>query len=190
MNFNIEDTNIPEVKIVHNNFYKDERGFFTEVFNVKDFKELGIPGQFVQMNHSSSIKGVVRGLHFQWEPPMGKLMRVTRGEAFLVAVDIRKGSPTLGEWYSGIFNENNKDQLWAPACFARGFCAFSEYTEVQYLITGTYNPRNESEILWNDKDLDIKWPIENPILSPKDENAQTFKEWLKSEQSNNFVYEK
>ncbi len=189
MNFIVEDTQIPDVKIVHPKVYEDDRGFFIEVFNFNSFQELGLPNKFVQMNHSKSAKDVVRGLHFQWKPPMGKLMRVTAGEAFLVAVDIRKGSPTLGKFVSGIFSAENKKQLWAPASFARGFCSISEFAEVQYLITGTYNPSCESEIAWDDKDLKIDWPVNDPILSEKDKKAQTFKEWLNSELSNNFIYE-
>ena len=190
MNYIIENTNLPEVKIVTSKKWEDDRGFFTEVFNVDVFNFLGIPTNFVQMNHSSSDMGVVRGLHFQWNPPMGKLMRVTRGEAFLVAVDIRRGSPTLGQWYGGIFNEDDTKQLWAPACFARGFCSFMNKTEVQYLITGTYNPKNESEIIWNDPDIGIEWGIKKPTLSKKDANAQSFKEWLKSDNSKYFEYGK
>jgi dTDP-4-dehydrorhamnose 3,5-epimerase len=188
-NFSIEDTHIQEVKIVTPKVYGDDRGFFTEVFNATDFEALGLPTKFVQMNHSSSMKGVLRGLHFQWDPPMGKIMRVTQGSAFLVAVDIREDSPTLGQSYSGIFNPTNKNQLWAPAGFARGFYALTDYTEVQYLLTGEYNPINESEIIWNDKDLNIDWPVEDPILSPKDKNAKTFKQWLNSDYIKNFKYE-
>ena len=188
-NFTVIDTHIDDVKVISSKRWSDERGWFTEVFNTSVFEELGMPNKFVQMNHSESVYGVIRGLHFQWDPPMGKLMRVTRGEAFLVAVDIRVGSPTLGQWYGRIFNEYTPDQLWAPACFARGFCAISDYAEVQYLITGNYNPVCESEILWNDKDLNITWPVENPILSPKDIKAQTFKQWLSSPNAQNFKYE-
>ena len=169
--------------LIEINKIEDERGFFIEVFNKTDFNLLGIPSYFVQMNHSRSEKNVIRGLHFQWDPPMGKLMRVTRGEAFLVAVDIRKGSQTLGKWFGDYFNEYNKKQIWAPAGFARGICILEDNTEVQYLITGQYNPINESEILWNDPDIDIKWPIDNPKLSNKDKNARTFKNWLESENS-------
>jgi dTDP-4-dehydrorhamnose 3,5-epimerase len=189
MNFEIETTSLPEVKIVKPKIWKDNRGYFTEVFNANAFMELGLPHEFQQISHSFSTKGVVRGLHFQWNPHADKLMRITRGKAFMVAVDIRKNSPSLGKWYSNIFDEETKHQLWAPAGFARGFCAISDYVEVQYLITGVYTPSCESEIAWNDKDLKIDWPVENPILSEKDKKAQSFKEWLNSELSNNFRYE-
>jgi len=190
MNFSVEETILDEVKIISPKVYADDRGYFTEVFNANDFEILGIPYQFKQMNHSSSKKGVVRGLHFQWDPPMGKLMRVTRGIAFLVAVDIRLGSPTFGQWVGGEFSEWNRKQIWAPHSFARGFCAITDEAEVQYLITGTYNPVNESEILWNDKDLNIPWPVENPIVSPKDQKAQTLQQWIKSDKSKNIMYGK
>ena len=187
MKFKIEETFIKDIKIVMPDVYEDDRGFFIEVFNKNDFDLLEIPSYFVQMNHSRSEKNVIRGLHFQWDPPMGKLMRVTRGEAFLVAVDIRKNSPTLGKWYGDYFSEKNKKQIWAPAGFARGICTLEDNTEVQYLITGQYNPTNESEIKWDDPDISIKWPITNPKLSNKDKNAQSFKQWIESENSNNFM---
>lgn len=187
MNYTIEDTYLPDVQIVHGVKHGDDRGWFNEVFNVEAFKELGLPTNFVQMNHSASAKGTVRGLHFQWEPPMGKLMRITKGKAFLVAVDIRIDSPTFGMWYSGMFEEGDCKQLWAPAGFARGFMAMTEGAEVQYLITGTYNPANESEIKWDDSDLAIDWPEDiKVIVSDKDKNAQSFKEWMASEYSRNF----
>src|SRR6266545_2196277 len=134
--------------IVHPDIFEDERGFFFEVFRADRFVELGLPSTFVQLNHSRSRKGVLRGLHFQWEPPMGKLMRVTQGSAFLAAVDIRKGSPTLGQWYGTEVSAQNKKQIWAPAGFARGFCVLSEHAELQYLCTGVYNHRAESGIRW------------------------------------------
>lgn len=187
MKFKFEETFIKDVIIVTPNAFEDDRGFFMEVFNIPDFEKVGIPTKYVQMNHSRSIKNVVRGLHFQWDPPMGKIMRVTRGLAFLVAVDIRKNSPTLGKWYGNYFSEINKKQIWAPAGFARGICTMVDNTEVQYLITGEYNPINESEILWNDPDIGIIWPVENPILSNKDKNAKSFKQWLDNPNSNNFT---
>jgi dTDP-4-dehydrorhamnose 3,5-epimerase len=187
MKFKVEEIFIPDVKIITSSVFEDERGFFMEAFNKKEFDQLGIPTNFVQLNHSRSDYGVVRGLHFQWEPPMGKLMRVTVGEAFLVAVDIRKNSPTLGKWWGGIFSEENKKQIWAPAGFARGICSLSKRTEVQYLITGEWNKSCESEILWNDPDIGINWPIKNPMLSEKDSKAKTFKQWLESKDSNNFM---
>ncbi len=168
--------------------FEDPRGFFLEVFRADQFAELGLPTNFVQDNHSRSIKNVVRGLHFQWDPPMGKLMRVTLGSAFLVAVDIRKGSPTLGQWYGVEVSAKDKKQVWAPAGFARGFCVTSDFAEIQYKCTGIYNNKCESGILWNDPAIGVKWPVTSPILSAKDEKAQTLEQWLASPNSNNFQY--
>src|ERR1700733_15677784 len=118
--------------------FQDSRGFFMEAYREDQFKALGLPTEFVQDNHSRSVKGVVRGLHFQWDPPMGKLMRVTAGSAFLVAVDIRKGSPNVGKWAGIEASVENRRQVWAPAGFARGFCALADGTEIQYKCTGLY----------------------------------------------------
>jgi dTDP-4-dehydrorhamnose 3,5-epimerase len=168
--------------------FEDERGFFMEIFRTDQFKELGLPHEFVQDNHSRSEKGVLRGLHFQWEPPMAKLMRVTYGTAFLVAVDIRKGSPTLGKWYGLEVSAENKKQVFAPAGFGRGFCVLSDFAEVQYKCTGLYNPKCESGIRWDDPDIGIDWPIKNPTLSNKDARAQTLAEWLQKPDSLLFSY--
>ena len=188
MQLSIKNTSIEDVKIVIPEVYEDDRGFFTEVYRADQFEGLGLPSKFVQWNHSRSERNVLRGLHFQWEPPMGKLMRVTLGEAFLVAVDIRKGSPTLGNWVGEIISESNKKLVFAPAGFARGFCVLSDFAEIQYLTTGVYNNKAESGILWNDPDIGIKWPVKDPILSDKDKNAQTLKDWLKCADSENFKY--
>lgn len=168
--------------------FEDERGFFMETYRKDQFTELGIHEEFVQDNHSRSSKGVLRGLHFQWEPPMGKVMRVTQGEAFLVAVDIRKGSPTLGQWHGELVSAANKKMVWAPAGFARGFCTLSDFAEIQYKCSGLYSNKAESGILWNDPEIGIIWPIDNPQLSDKDKVAQTLEEWLATENSNNFQY--
>jgi len=188
MQIKIENTFIEDVKIVMPEVFEDERGFFTEVYRSDQFKDLGLPYNFVQFNHSRSSKNVLRGLHFQWSPPMGKLMRVTQGEAFLVAVDIRKGSPTLGKWFGMVLNSKEKKQVFAPAGFARGFCVLSDFAEIEYLTTGTYNNQAESGILWNDPEIGIEWPINNPILSGKDEIAQPLHEWLKKPESDFFKY--
>ena len=177
-----------EVIVLQPEIFKDDRGFFYEVFKRSELEKYGIPTEFVQENQSGSIKNVVRGLHFQWNPPMGKLMRVTKGKAFLVAVDIRKNSPTLGKWFGIEASEENRYMLWAPAYFARGFATLSDYVEIQYLVTGEYNKEGESGILWNDPEIGIDWPVKDPILSDKDKNAQTLKEWLKRPESDYFVY--
>jgi len=188
MQIKVENTPIDAVKIVIPEVFEDERGFFTEVYRNDQFRELGLPYDFVQLNHSKSAKNVLRGLHFQWEPPMGKLMRVTQGEAFLVAVDIRKGSPTLGKWFGMIANSKDKKQVFAPAGFARGFCVLSDFAEIEYLTTGTYSNKAESGILWNDPAIGIKWPVKNPVLSGKDQIAQTLEQWLNKPESNFFTY--
>lgn len=188
MQIKIEKTTIKDVFLVYPEVYEDTRGFFSEVYRQDQFRELGVPGEFVQLNHSGSVKNVLRGLHFQWEPPMGKLMRVTKGKAFLVAVDIRKGSPTLGKWFGIVASDENRIQVYAPAGFSRGFCVLSDYAEIEYLCTGIYNKSAESGIRWNDPEIDIKWPIAEPIISEKDEKAQTLSQWLQRDESNYFQY--
>ncbi len=185
---NIETTPIPGVMLVIPDVLSDARGFFTEVYRADRFKQLGLPETFLQWNQSHSVKNVVRGLHFQRDPPMAKLMRVTLGEAYLVAVDIRKGSPTLGKHFGAIVSVENMKMIYAPAGFARGFCVLSERADIQYLCTGTYNPKTESGILWSDPALGIPWPVTNPILSPKDEKAQTLAQWLARPESDSFQY--
>jgi dTDP-4-dehydrorhamnose 3,5-epimerase len=169
----------------------DSRGFFMETFRADQFEEMGLPTEFVQDNHSRSAKGVLRGLHFQWDPPMGKLMRVTRGSAFLVAVDIRKGSPTLGQWFGVEVSEENRKLVWAPYGFARGFCSLTDDCEVQYKCTGVYNPQGESGIYCADPAIGVQWPIDpaSAILSEKDRKAQTLARWLESPHSDNIVYQ-
>ncbi len=185
----IESVHMGAVKLIRPQVFPDNRGFFFEAFKSEEYARHGLPASFVQENHSASTAGVVRGLHFQWDPMMSKLMRVTNGSAFLVAVDIRKGSPTLGEWFGTEVSAENKLQLYAPPGFARGFCVLSDYAEIQYMCTGTYNNKCESGILWNDPDIGIDWPLKGePNLSEKDENAQTLSEWLKRPESDNFIY--
>ena len=188
MEFKIERQSIPDVVVVVPDIFQDSRGFFMETYREDKFLELGLPHQWVQDNHSRSAKGVVRGLHFQWSPPMGKLMRVTMGSAFLVAVDIRKGSPTLGKWVGVEVSAENHRQVYAPAGFARGFCVMSDVAEIQYKCTGLYNNKGESGILWSDPQIGIKWPISAPDaqLSEKDKKAQTLEQWLSRPESDNF----
>jgi dTDP-4-dehydrorhamnose 3,5-epimerase len=188
MQLRIESEHLNGLKVVAPEVFEDERGFFMEVYREDQFKELGLPDRFVQDNHSRSKKGVLRGLHFQWEPPMGKIMRVTLGRAFLVAVDIRKGSPSLGQWFGIEVSAQNKKQVWAPAGFARGFCVLSEDAEIQYKCTGIYNNQGESGILWNDPAIGIEWPVKDPILSAKDTKAQPLAQWLETPQSDHFKY--
>ena len=188
MQVRIESRWLGDVAVVVPEIFQDSRGFFTETFRADQFKALGLPTQFVQDNHSRSAKGVVRGLHFQWDPPMGKLMRVTAGSAFLVAVDIRKGSPNLGKWAGIEASAENRRQVWAPAGFARGFCALADGTEIQYKCTGIYNRKAESAIRWNDPAIGIEWPLADVAVSDKDRNAATLADWLDSPDSDNFRY--
>jgi len=188
MQVTVEARHMEEVLVLVPEIFGDERGFFLEVFRADQYREIGIPHQFVQENHSGSKRGVLRGLHFQWDPPMGKLMRVTSGAAYLVAVDIRKGSPTLGKWVGVEASQENRRQVWAPAGFARGFCVLSEYAEIQYLCTGIYNSRGESGFLWNDPRVAVDWPVKDPIVSEKDSRAQSFAEWLQRPEADNFSY--
>lgn len=168
----------------------DDRGFFMETYRADNFREFGLPTEWVQDNHSRSAKGVLRGLHFQWEPPMSKLMRVTSGAAFLVAVDIRKGSPTLGQWLGVVVSAENKKQVYAPYGFARGFCALTEGCEVQYKCTGVYNSGAESGISYKDPEIGVEWPLQDVQISAKDANAQSLKQWLASPLSDNIVYQR
>lgn len=189
MEFQFEKTFIKDLIIITPQIFQDERGFFSEVYRKDKFSEFGLTIEFVQDNHSRSTKDVVRGLHFQWEPPMGKLMRVTQGTAFLVAVDIRLGSPTFGKWLGVEASVENRKMIYAPAGFARGFCVLSDFAEIQYKCTGIYtSTKAESGILWNDPAIGIEWPVKDPILSKKDEVAQTLNQWIQKEDSKNFVY--
>jgi len=188
MEFKLEQTGIRDLLIITPEIFQDDRGFFTETYRKDKFSEFSLDKEFVQDNHSRSAKNVVRGLHFQWEPPMGKLMRVTQGSAFLVAVDIRIGSPTLGKWVGIEASVENRKQVYAPAGFARGFCVLSEYAEIQYKCTGIYSNKAESGILWNDPVIGIEWPVKEPVLSKKDEIAQTLEQWLLKAEAKNFTY--
>ena len=183
----LETTSIEGISVLRPQLFEDERGFFLEAFRADVFEKLGLPTVFAQENHSQSKRGVVRGLHFQWDPPMGKLMRVTSGTAFLVAVDIRKKSPTLGQWYGVEVSAENKLQVWAPPGFARGFAALSDLVDVQYKCTGIYNAQGESGIFWNDPQIGIEWPLKDVQLSEKDARAQTLAEWLERPESNHFA---
>lgn len=168
-------TKIPDVLILEPRVFGDSRGFFYESFNAKVFaQETGITTQFVQDNHSRSRKNVLRGLHYQIQQSQGKLVRVARGEVFDVAVDIRKSSPTFGEWVGCLLSEENQKQFWIPPKCAHGFVVLSESADFLYKTTDYYAPEYERAILWNDRDIGIEWPIDGePMLSDKDRAAQT-----------------
>ncbi|MBE7526291.1 MAG: dTDP-4-dehydrorhamnose 3,5-epimerase [Nitrosomonas sp.] len=169
---------IPEVVLIEPRVFGDERGFFFESFNQIKFEEaIGRSVQFVQDNHSRSVKHVLRGLHYQIQQPQGKLVRVVQGEVFDVAVDLRKSSPTFGQWASRILSAENKCQLWIPEGFAHGFVVLSDTAEFLYKTTDYYAPAHERCLLWNDPALDIQWPAGiNPILSAKDAQGKSFNE--------------
>ena len=169
---NVIKTKLDGCVIIEPKVFGDERGFFLETFQAERYtSEAGITLPIVQDNHSRSSKSVLRGLHFQKTKPQGKLVRVVRGQVYDVAVDIRKGSPTYGQWEGLILSEENKTQLWVPPGFAHGFVVLSDTADLEYKCTEYYDPSDEGSILWNDSDLDIPWPIDNPILSNKDASA-------------------
>lgn len=176
---NVIDTKIKDVKIIEPNVFGDRRGFFLETFEKKRYQEmLEIDFDFVQDNHSRSVKGVLRGLHFQKNNPQGKLVRVVRGEVYDVAVDIRKNSPTYGKWEAVILNEDNKRQFWIPPGLAHGFLVLSDVVDLEYKCTSYYDPESEDCVIWNDKDIAVKWPEldVNLILSEKDMIGKKFRE--------------
>lgn len=190
MEIRIESRHLGDIVVLAPEVFEDERGFFMESFRADQFKALGLPHEFVQDNHSRSKKGVLRGLHFQWDPPMGKLMRVTYGQAFLVAVDVRKGSQTVGQWFGLEVSAENKKQVWAPAGFARGFCVLSDFAEIQYKCTAVYNGKGESAIRWDDPDIGIEWPANDAgwTLSGKDRITQRLADWLESPHAEHLIY--
>jgi dTDP-4-dehydrorhamnose 3,5-epimerase len=188
MPFTVEDTAIADVKLVRPKRFGDDRGWFAEIWQHDTFEALGLPTGFRQVNQSRSTRGVIRGLHFQWDPPQGKLMRVIRGRAMMVAVDIRPGSPTLGRAVTVEGSEDEPLLFWAPASFARGFCALADVTEIEYFCTNQYNPAHEAGIRWNDPALGITWPVpaEEAQLSPKDAAAGTLADWLARPEADRF----
>lgn len=165
----VKTTHLPGVRIIEPKVFDDERGFLLESYHTRRYVEAGIPGYFVQDNHSRSRRGVLRGLHYQRSYPQGKLVWVTRGEVFDVAVDIRQGSPTFGCWVGVTLSEENHRQLYIPPGFAHGFCVLSDTADLLYKCTDFYHPEDERGILWCDPDLGIDWPVMTPILSKKDQ---------------------
>jgi dTDP-4-dehydrorhamnose 3,5-epimerase len=162
------ETELPGVLLVEPQVFGDHRGFFIETFHADRYRQWGIPGPFVQDNYSRSYKGVLRGLHFQLRHPQGKLVQVTRGEAFDVAVDIRRGSPTFGHLYSTTLSDDNHRQLYVPPGFAHGFCALAETVDFMYKCTEFYHPEDEGGVLSTDPDLGIQWPVSEPQLTESD----------------------
>ncbi|MBK9247057.1 MAG: dTDP-4-dehydrorhamnose 3,5-epimerase [Ignavibacteria bacterium] len=178
MGFTVTEEHLNGIRVIEPSSFKDERGFFMEAYREDYFEALGLPTDFKQENHSGSVQNVLRGLHFQWDKPMGKLLRATQGKILLVEVDIRVDSPTFGRHCMIEVSAENRKMVWIPPGFANGFLIQSTWAEVQYKCTTLYNPKAESSIRWNDPKLDINWGITNPILSTKDSYAQTFDHWL------------
>lgn len=164
----VEETALHDVKIIIPQLFADDRGFFMETFNARDAEEAGLPEVFVQDNHSYSTFGVLRGLHYQCPRWQDKLIRVVSGEVFDVAVDIRQDSPTRGNWVGVLLSAENRKQMYIPAGFAHGFCVTSDKADVLYKVTSLYVPEQDRCIIWNDPDIEIEWPVSNPIVSQKD----------------------
>lgn len=172
----ITKTKLKDCIIIEPKIYSDTRGLFFESYEKRKYATVGIIEPFIQDNFSHSIKGVLRGLHYQKNNPQGKLVSVASGEVFDVAVDIRKNSRTFGHYTSVILSEKNRKQFWIPPGFAHGFCVLSESANFQYKCTNYYYPNDDHCIKWNDPEIGIKWPIDNPILSEKDANALELKD--------------
>lgn len=168
MTLKCTEKSIPGVLLIEPMVFEDDRGFFLETYHEKKYPEAGIDKPFVQDNHSHSCRGTLRGLHYQLKHPQGKLVYVIRGEVFDVAVDIRRGSSTFGQWTGTILSEKNKHQLFIPEGFAHGLCVISETADVVYKCTDLYTTGDEYGILWSDPVIGIDWPVENPVLSEKD----------------------
>lgn len=166
----VNETPLPGVIMIEPKIFEDDRGYFLEAYRRDRYEEAGMRCDFVQDNHARSTKGVLRGLHFQLTHPQVKLVRVIRGEVFDVAVDVRRGSPTFGKWFSAILSGENKHQLYIPEGFAHGYCVLSEVADFEYKVTDFYWPDDQAGVIWNDPDLAISWPVQDPILSEKDQS--------------------
>jgi len=172
-------TKIPDVILVEVPKFGDHRGFFMETYHEKKFSDGGISTKFIQDNHASSQKGILRGLHYQLKYPQGKLIRCIQGEILDIAVDIRKSSPTFGHWVGEVLSAENAKQLYVPPGFAHGYLVLSEHAEVEYKCTELYHPEDEYGVLWNDPAIGIDWGVNNPILSEKDKQQPLLKDMKK-----------
>ncbi len=172
----VEETRLDGVRIIKPRVFPDERGFFMETFNAADAANEGLPTLYVQDNHSLSSKGVLRGLHYQYPQWQGKLIRAASGEIFDVAVDIRQGSPTYGEWLGVVLSAENKLQLYVPEGFAHGFVVLSATADLLYKCTTLFDPGQDCCLMWNDPDIGVEWPVSEPIISEKDNKGKRFKD--------------
>ena len=174
----VTETELPGVLLIEPKVFGDERGFFIESFQAERYREAGIELPFVQDNHSRSQRGVLRGLHFQKTRPQGKLVRVSRGAVYDVAVDINPDSPTCGRFVGVELNDENHRQLWIPPGYAHGFCVLSDIADFEYKCTDLYFPQDEGGLLWNDPEVAVPWPVEQPTLSAKDQLNPTLRQLL------------
>jgi dTDP-4-dehydrorhamnose 3,5-epimerase len=172
----VESLAIPDVKLLRPLVHGDGRGFFLEVWNRERYAGHGLDACFVQLNHSRSARGALRGLHFQWERPQGKLVRLLSGEVFDVAVDLRPGSSTFGRWAGARLTAEGHEQMWIPPRFAHGFCVLSHQADFEYLCTEPYLAEHDAALRWNDPRLSIPWPVDDPLLSARDAAAPTLDE--------------
>ena len=180
MKTHVTQTPLKGLVVIDIDYFRDERGFFIESWHKRDFAAAGLDLEFVQEGHSRSSYGVLRGMHYQnMTAPMGKLLRCTVGRIFDVAVDLRVSSPTFGKWFSVELSSDNQRQIYVPPGFAHGFATLSDTAEVQYKQTGFYTPSSEGTLSWNDPDVGIQWPIAHPILSKRDQNGMSLKDYMK-----------
>jgi dTDP-4-dehydrorhamnose 3,5-epimerase len=170
---NIVATELPGVVVIEPRIFRDDRGFFLESFHDERFAEAGLPSSFRQDNHSRSRRNVIRGLHYQLEHPQGKLVTCMFGEVFDVAVDIRVGSPTFGKWTGTMLRGDEPRYVWIPGGFAHGFCAVSAVADITYKCTDIHHPEDDRGILWNDPSIGVRWPVDDPLISPKDAGHRT-----------------
>jgi dTDP-4-dehydrorhamnose 3,5-epimerase len=174
MRTHVTETPLADLVVVDIDYFQDDRGFFMESWHQRDFAEAGLDLRFVQEGHSRSGRGVLRGLHYQdMTAPMGKLLRCTVGAIFDVAVDLRMSSPTFGRWFGIELSAENKHQIYVPEGFAHGFATLSDVAEVQYKQTGFYTPSSEGTLAWNDPDVAVDWPFDDPVLSQRDQNGMS-----------------
>ncbi len=170
------ETSLPGAVVIEPQVFGDARGFFYESYNKAKYHEAGITAEFVQSNVSRSAKGVLRGLHYQWPNPQGKLVSVLEGEVFDVAVDIRRGSPTFGQWTGVMLTADNHRHFWIPEGFAHGFCVLSDAATFSYQCTALYDRIGDASVRWDDPDIGIDWPVRRPLLSEKDQKAPLLKD--------------
>lgn len=181
MDIHVTKTELEGVVLIDTDFFRDERGFFMEVFHKETYAAAGLPTEFVQDNHSKSAKKVLRGFHYQdMTAPMGKLVRCTAGAILDVAVDLRVGSPTFGRWVGVELTDENMRQIWVPDGFGHAFMTLSESAEVQYKCTGLYTPPSEGTVAWNDPEIGVDWPFDDPVLSGRDQQGMSLQQYLQN----------